>query len=112
MREQDGTNPPSGIDLVDRAPGTAVLSAGSRTGRQCRNRSRSWLRVEMGNDLLRTGPRKFASAGDRANVRQAFESLVEAGLAVIDCDAELFPLLYLLSGEIFVLGDDWVMRVQ
>lgn len=68
--------------------------------------------MEMGNGLLRAGPPKFTSAGDRANVRQAFESLVKAGLAVIDCDAELFPLLYLLSGEIFVLGDNWVMRVQ
>jgi hypothetical protein len=41
----------------------------------------------------------------------AFESLVDAGLAVLDRDMELFPLLYLLSGEIFVLGDSWVMRV-
>ena len=57
-------------------------------------------------------PQKCEPGEDKTNVLQALDLLVDAGLAVLGRDAELFPLLYLLSGEIFVLGDSWIMRVR
>jgi hypothetical protein len=48
---------------------------------------------------------------DRVVVIRAIEEMAEAGYAVLDRKADSLPLLILISGEIFVLGEDWVTRV-
>lgn len=48
---------------------------------------------------------------DNTAVVQAIDDLVSAGFAIIDREVESCPILYLLSGEIFVLGSDYVTRV-
>src|SRR5260370_25524513 len=47
--------------------------------------------MEMDIGLLPDGPSKFTAGRDRANVRQAVARLVEASLAVLDCDVEPLP---------------------
>ena len=51
------------------------------------------------------------AATDRVVVVRAIEEMAEAGFAVLDREADSLPLLFLVSGEIFVLGEDWITRV-
>jgi hypothetical protein len=44
-------------------------------------------------------------------IAQAIDDLIGAGLAIIDREVESCPILYLLSGEIFMLGNDYVTRI-
>jgi hypothetical protein len=55
---------------------------------------------------------KSVSKQDEARVREALDGLVADGLAVLDHDVGFFPRLHLLSGEIFVPGDNWVVRIR
>ena len=49
---------------------------------------------------------------DDIAVAQAIDDLVSAGFAIIDHEVESCPILYLLSGEIFMLGSDYVTRIS
>ena len=51
------------------------------------------------------------SATDKAVVVRAIEEIAEAGSAVLDRKADSLPLLFLASGEVFVLGEDRITRV-
>ena len=44
-------------------------------------------------------------------VAQAIDAFVSAGFAVINREAKSCPLLNLLSGEIFMLGNDYITRI-
>jgi hypothetical protein len=44
-------------------------------------------------------------------VAQAIDDFVSAGFAIIDREVKSCPLLYLLSGEIFMLGNDYITRI-
>jgi hypothetical protein len=48
---------------------------------------------------------------DDTAVAQAIDDLVSAGFAIIDREVESCKILYLLSGEIFMLGSDYVTRL-
>jgi hypothetical protein len=48
---------------------------------------------------------------DDTAVAQAIDDLVSAGFAIIDREVDSCPILYLLSGEIFMLGSDYVTRI-
>jgi len=48
---------------------------------------------------------------DDTTVVQAIDELVSAGFAIIDREVDSCPILYLLSGEIFMLGSDYVTRI-
>jgi hypothetical protein len=45
------------------------------------------------------------------SVAQAINDLVSAGFAIVDREVESCPILYLLSGEVFMLGHDSVTRI-
>jgi hypothetical protein len=51
------------------------------------------------------------SVGDKTNVVKAIEEMAGCGMAVLDREADSFPLLYLLSGEIFIFGENSIIRV-
>jgi len=51
------------------------------------------------------------AATDKAAVVRAVEEIAEAGSSVLDRKADSLPLLFLASGEIFVLGEDRITRV-
>jgi hypothetical protein len=48
---------------------------------------------------------------DDTAVAQGIDDLVSSGCAIIDREVESCPILYLLSGEIFMLGSDYVTRI-
>jgi hypothetical protein len=48
---------------------------------------------------------------DDTAVVQVIDDLVSAGFAIIDREVDSCPILYLLSGEIFMLGSDYVIRI-
>jgi hypothetical protein len=49
---------------------------------------------------------------DRDLVLSYLDDLVNAGAASFGQDIETFPVLQLSSGERFVLGDCWIIRVR
>lgn len=51
------------------------------------------------------------AATDKAVVVRAVEEMAEAGFAVLDRKTDSLPLLFIASGEIFVLGEDRITRV-
>lgn len=56
---------------------------------------------------------QFASremAADAAYVLRWIDDLVAAGIAQFDADE--IPLLQLLSGEVFILGDSFITRLR
>jgi hypothetical protein len=60
------------------------------------------------------GSSKGSTRGKKSNdtaVAQAIDDLVNAGFAIIDREVESCPILYLLSGEIFMFGSDYVTRI-
>jgi hypothetical protein len=50
--------------------------------------------------------------GDKAFLKQAIEELVHAGFAFYEDEAEFVPILRLTSGEVFLLGADWMARIK
>jgi hypothetical protein len=51
-------------------------------------------------------------ADDAAQVLDWIDDLVVAGIAEFDDSADEFPLLHLVSGDIFVLSDSSITRVR
>lgn len=49
---------------------------------------------------------------DQILVARAIEGLVNAGLAIVNREVESCPLLYLVSGEVFMLGADDLTRIS
>jgi hypothetical protein len=48
---------------------------------------------------------------DDTAVAEAIDELVSAGFVIIDRELESCSILYLLSGEIFMLGSDYINRI-
>jgi hypothetical protein len=44
-------------------------------------------------------------------VAQGIDDLVSSGFAIIDREVESCAILHLLSGEIFMLGSDYITRI-
>jgi hypothetical protein len=54
----------------------------------------------------KSSPQQCGLAVDKTNVLKALDGLLDTGVAVLGRDVELFLILYRLSGEIFVFGDN------
>ena len=58
--------------------------------------------MEKSKSSFPIAPQQYGLTVDKTNVLPALDGLLDAGMAVLGRDVELSPLLYLLSGEIFV----------
>ena len=62
------------------------------------------------NRRIPNGSTRCKKSNDIA-VAQVIDDFVSAGFAIIDREVKSCPLLYLLSGETFMLGNDYITRI-